>query len=412
MGREEEAAAEALAQELRAEEAAAEDVESAAQRRADTSRLPALCLFGRPTVPSTPSPSADDIVGLLQCCQIADDDAVVLTAVCARLRARLPAAGVSFFASDRDEAVCIAGDGTRVEPSSAARVKTANALVLPQRGAERNEAGVPVRYAGQVVGWLVAVWSLAGTWQDGDVALLLSTGATAAAPALVGLMARKAGQRATRGSELLGVSQAIEAVRIAVEKSASAPFAVLVEGESGSGKELVARLLHKLGPRRDRPFITLNCAALPDDLVESELFGHARGAFTGAVGERRGVFEEAHTGTLFLDEIGELSARAQAKLLRVIQEGEIRRVGREHVPSCRCALDHGDQSRPSRRGRVGPLPPRLVLPPGRGSHRVTSVARTPRRHRRARRTLLARSDRTRWQPRHVVASHTGRADSA
>jgi transcriptional regulator with PAS, ATPase and Fis domain len=85
--------------------------------------------------------------------------------------------------------------------------------------------------------------------------------------------------------------------------------------------------VHKGGVRRDRPFVTLNCAALPDDLVESELFGHARGAFTGAVGERAGVFEEAHTGTLFLDEVGELSPRAQAKVLRVIQEGELRRVG-------------------------------------------------------------------------------------
>jgi transcriptional regulator with GAF, ATPase, and Fis domain len=102
---------------------------------------------------------------------------------------------------------------------------------------------------------------------------------------------------------------------------------VLIEGESGSGKELVARAVHRGGPRRDRPFCTLNCAALPDDLVESELFGHARGAFTGAVAERVGVFEEAHSGTLLLDEVGELSLRAQAKLLRVIQEGELRRIG-------------------------------------------------------------------------------------
>src|SRR4029453_16350171 len=88
-----------------------------------------------------------------------------------------------------------------------------------------------------------------------------------------------------------------------------------------------ARAVHRLGPRRDRAFSTLNCAALPDDLVEAELFGHARGAFTGAAGDRAGVFEEAHGGTLFLDEIGELAARAQAKILRVIQEGELRRVG-------------------------------------------------------------------------------------
>jgi transcriptional regulator with GAF, ATPase, and Fis domain len=102
---------------------------------------------------------------------------------------------------------------------------------------------------------------------------------------------------------------------------------VLIEGESGSGKELVARALHRRSTRRDRPFCALNCAALPDDLVEAELFGHARGAFTGAVSERQGVFEEAHTGTLFLDEIGELSPRAQAKVLRTVQESELRRVG-------------------------------------------------------------------------------------
>jgi transcriptional regulator with GAF, ATPase, and Fis domain len=102
---------------------------------------------------------------------------------------------------------------------------------------------------------------------------------------------------------------------------------VLVEGESGAGKELVARALHRCGPRRDRPFCTVNCAALPDDLVEAELFGHVRGAFTGAIAERPGVFEEAHGGTLLMDEIGELSPRAQAKLLRVIQEGELRRIG-------------------------------------------------------------------------------------
>ena len=303
------------------------DAESAADRRAQMHRLPALRLFAiGSTTLRVPVPAADDIVELLQCCQ-SDEDAAVLTTVCARLRARLGAAAVGFFASDKDAVVCVAADGPRIEPASAARISTACSLVLPHRGGERPEAGVSVRYAGQVAGWLVAVWSPAATWHDADVALLLSTAATAAAPALVGHAARRASQRATKGSELLGVSSAIAAVRAAVEKAASAPFAVLIEGESGSGKELVARLLHKLGSRRDRPFSTLNCAALPDDLVESELFGHARGAFTGAVGERRGVFEEAHTGTLFLDEIGELSARAQAKLLRVIQEGEIRRVG-------------------------------------------------------------------------------------
>ena len=108
---------------------------------------------------------------------------------------------------------------------------------------------------------------------------------------------------------------------------ASSPFAVLIEGESGSRKELVARAVHAASMRRSRRFCALNCAAIADDLVEAELFGHTRGAFTGAVAERLGLFEECQGGTLFLDEVAELSARVQAKLLRTLQEGEVRRVG-------------------------------------------------------------------------------------
>ena len=149
----------------------------------------------------------------------------------------------------------------------------------------------------------------------------------ASAPVVSGALARQCRDGRPALGELLGVTPAMVDLRRSVERAAAAPFPVLIEGESGSGKELVARAVHRCGPRRDRPFCTLNCAALPDDLVEAELFGHARGAFTGALADRAGVFEEAHTGTLFLDEIGELSSRAQAKVLRVIQEGELRRVG-------------------------------------------------------------------------------------
>ena len=156
---------------------------------------------------------------------------------------------------------------------------------------------------------------------------VLSVAAAAAAAVVSAAGARRRRAGPPIACDLRGVTPAIGEVRQAIERAAAAPFSVLIAGESGSGKELVARAIHRAGPRRDRPFCTLNCAALPDDLVEAELFGHARGAFTGAIADRAGVFEEAHGGTLFLDEIGELSPRAQAKLLRVIQDGELRRVG-------------------------------------------------------------------------------------
>jgi transcriptional regulator with GAF, ATPase, and Fis domain len=130
---------------------------------------------------------------------------------------------------------------------------------------------------------------------------------------------------------LLGQSDAMDALRGTVRRVAESPYPVLVTGESGSGKELVARAVHRLSRRLDRRFGAVNCAALTDELVEAELFGYARGAFTGAVTERAGLFEALERGTFFLDEVGELSTRAQAKLLRALQDGEIRRVG-ENVP--------------------------------------------------------------------------------
>nr|NIP74381.1 sigma-54-dependent Fis family transcriptional regulator [Gammaproteobacteria bacterium]NIR97545.1 sigma-54-dependent Fis family transcriptional regulator [Gammaproteobacteria bacterium]NIT63178.1 sigma-54-dependent Fis family transcriptional regulator [Gammaproteobacteria bacterium]NIV20128.1 AAA domain-containing protein [Gammaproteobacteria bacterium]NIX11428.1 AAA domain-containing protein [Gammaproteobacteria bacterium] len=116
-----------------------------------------------------------------------------------------------------------------------------------------------------------------------------------------------------------------------IDKVAPTDTTVLILGESGTGKELVARALHENSMRRDGPIITVNCAAIPENLIESELFGHEKGAFTGAVGSREGLVQAAHRGTLFLDEIGELPPTAQARLLRVLQEGEIRRVGADRA---------------------------------------------------------------------------------
>jgi two-component system, NtrC family, nitrogen regulation response regulator NtrX len=128
-------------------------------------------------------------------------------------------------------------------------------------------------------------------------------------------------------SSLVGESPALRGLRDAIARVAPIPSAVLVTGESGSGKELVARDLHQHGPGAGGPFVAINSAALPENLVESELFGHERGAFTGAVTTRKGAFEAAEHGTLFLDEIGELPLPAQAKLLRVLEERRVTRVG-------------------------------------------------------------------------------------
>ncbi len=127
--------------------------------------------------------------------------------------------------------------------------------------------------------------------------------------------------------EIVGHSPALLEVIEKVNRVAATDSTVLITGETGTGKELIARAIHSASPRRDKPLIKLNCAALPSSLVESELFGHEKGAFTGAIARRIGRFELAHGGTIFLDEIGELPAEAQAKLLRVLQEREFERVG-------------------------------------------------------------------------------------
>ena len=128
-------------------------------------------------------------------------------------------------------------------------------------------------------------------------------------------------------SEIYGESQAIRDVRDRIARVAPTNATVLITGESGTGKELVARAIHRNSPRASKPFVAVNCAAFTETLLESELFGHEKGAFTGADRQRQGLFEAAHEGTLFLDEAGEMSLAAQAKLLRVLTEGELMRVG-------------------------------------------------------------------------------------
>ena len=126
---------------------------------------------------------------------------------------------------------------------------------------------------------------------------------------------------------IVGESRAIRDVLATVAKVAPTAARVLIEGENGSGKELVARAIHRQSPRRDKPFVEVNCAAIPGELIESELFGHMKGSFTGAFADRAGKFEQADGGTLFLDEVGDMSLAAQAKVLRALQEGVVTRIG-------------------------------------------------------------------------------------
>ncbi len=127
--------------------------------------------------------------------------------------------------------------------------------------------------------------------------------------------------------EIVGKSQPMHEIYRLIERVAPSNSSVLILGESGTGKELVAKALHEKSRRKDKPFMVINCSALPETLLESELFGYQKGSFTGAVGDKKGLFEEADGGTVFLDEIGEISQAVQVKLLRVLQNGEIRRIG-------------------------------------------------------------------------------------
>ena len=297
------------------------------------SGLGALSLYisANATAASASAASGDrfveQLIAILHVCQTAEEDGALLTDVCARVRQHLHAAAVAIVGARNERWQLLASDGARLELDIARRTIAAGVVVAPHRHDDRIEAAAPVVYGGAPIAALCARWTLGSTHDTSLASSILATTAAAAAPIVAAAIAKSEHERPAGETELVGVTPAIVELRRSVERAAAAPFAVLVDGESGSGKELVARAIHRGSPRRHKAFCTLNCAALPDDLVESELFGHARGSFTGAVADRPGVFEEAHGGTLFLDEVGELSPRAQAKVLRVVQEGELRRVG-------------------------------------------------------------------------------------
>ena len=267
-------------------------------------------------------------IALLRVVQDEEDDRTAIHKVLTRVCDHVRAGRVEVQSAAAGALTTLASAGTGLPSRLGQRALEAGIVVGPEQRDGVWQAAVPMRAGHRVLGVLTCRWPLGRDALSGAGGLLELAAAILAPRADILLAARAEAAKATTAvPELIGESDAIADVRRAIARAATAPFAVLVEGESGAGKELVARAIHHLSPRRDRRFCDVNCAALPDDLVEAELFGHAKGAFTGALVERKGLFEEASGGTLFLDELPDLSLRSQAKLLRVVQQGEIRRVG-------------------------------------------------------------------------------------
>ncbi len=268
-----------------------------------------------------------DIVAILEACQQDGEPRAAAARVGGLLIERAGAHGVAAIAGRGVPPWTLGQSGRPVPSQLGSRAIDLGAHVGPEHGPEGWDAAWPIRQGRDILGALVCRWQPAGPSPGVEALSLAEAAASALSPVVALAVAPVARPASGDGSPLLGNSPAMTRVRQAIDRAAPVPFTVLIEGESGAGKELVANAIHSRGPRGHRKFCAINCAALTDELFEAELFGHARGAFTGAMGERPGLFEEADGGTLFLDEVSELSPRAQAKILRALQEGEIRRLG-------------------------------------------------------------------------------------
>ncbi len=180
--------------------------------------------------------------------------------------------------------------------------------------------------------------------------------------------------------EIIGRSEAMNNVLKQVEMVAQSDSTVLILGETGTGKELIARAIHNLSGRNGRRMVKMNCAAMPAGLLESDLFGHERGAFTGASAQRIGRFELADKSSLFLDEVGDMPLELQPKLLRVLQEQEFERLGEQQADSDRRSIDRRHQPRSQADGYRQGIPQRSLLPAQRVPDPPTAAARTSRRY--------------------------------
>ena len=285
-------------------------------------------LLGRPAL-VTPANPVSDLESFLNLGHTAPDDRAAIDRIAELVQSKLRAATVLIVGIAPERRVlAVCGRPWPGDPHVAWCAAGAAVGVPVDGSLEPCQSAEPIRYSGEVIGAVAVRWTAGVAIDSARSSSILRIACLAIAGHIRSVLDQSMLPAARpTGDDVLGDSQPACTLREAISRAARAPFPVLIQGESGSGKELVARTVHRFGSRRDRRFCALNCAALTDELIEAELFGHARGAFTGAIGERAGLFEEADGGTLFLDEIGELSARAQAKLLRVLQDGEVRRVG-------------------------------------------------------------------------------------
>ena len=268
------------------------------------------------------------MAGMLRLVQEEDSDRLALLRLIDRVGLEMRLSRIDLVAGNAKTADPLLTFGCGCATGLGSRVMEAGVLVDGTADGGSREVGVPIRTGAHLLGALVARLPADRQPSSHDISML-DLAATIAAPRLETWLIgrRETLLSSTSVPAMLGASGAMVDVRRAIERAAKAPFAVLIEGESGVGKELAARAVHQLSGRREQRFCDINCAALPEELLDSELFGHSRGAFTGAVADRAGLFEEADGGTLFLDEVVDLSPRGQAKLLRVIQQQEVRRLG-------------------------------------------------------------------------------------
>ncbi len=194
-------------------------------------------------------------------------------------------------------------------------------------------AGAPIRYQKRAIGVLTVSCRQAGRLGEGDLALVAELAELAAPFVRRAVLDRQSREATGRPFLIRGLSPAWLEVERRIELAAPTVAPILIRGESGTGKDLVARAIHANSRRADKPFVTVNCAAIPDTLLESILFGHVRGAFTGASFNKLGEFQKADGGTLFLDEVGELPVMLQAKVLRAVEQGEVQPLGSNEAPA-------------------------------------------------------------------------------